>query len=1083
MNKKILLNLLVIIVMLLSIFTVAASAQPKSELAGPAAQERAPVPDKPGKPLGLLPVAQQAVDPPPPPQTSAVETMAANPPADQAAFSPKAALHFWNFEADNGGFAGSLDWEWGAYTWTGGTCDSANYPPPAAHSGVGMWGTVLNSCYNNLGNNTGYSTCVNGNPTDDSILTFTVDLTGITAPVELSWWEWYDLFMDWDWAQVYANGDVVFQHCGGGFVAPTEWARQAVDLTPYAGGPVTIEFHMMASTVVNHAGWYIDDVMVRATLDAWKEAPPFAEIGDIISYTIVISTPTLVDGMIMSDTLPAGVEYAGNLSWTHGLAWYSPTVNTVYWVYHALKASDTPAAQRLTVYDPAAVAERVDDAQASAQPAPQGLAQMWAYPAAVLWDNGPLVTHPGGGYNGADASVLQTALGLNTYGIGNQFLNGHRMADDFEITPLLGWQIDHITFFAYQTGVYSDPPTSTITGLYYQIWDGPPDSPSSTVVFGDLTTNRLLSTTWSNIYRVTDTAITNTQRPIMDNVAGAGVTLLPGDYWLDWTTDGLLTSGPWAPPISILGQITTGNALQYTTAWAAARDTGTNTQQGMPFIIEGTLAEPARVEITFDVTVTSACGEVIVNEGVVRLGSGFQPFTATTTVVGHPNIAVEPSALWAEVCPDATEPMTFTICNWGDCLLHWEIYETMPALALASSPFMPIKVTDHGSNPALSIISPPVKPMAVPPADSLLYDVLWDQPISVITQSAWVNQEFGDFSSYSSFLADDFVNTEPWLIQSIFVPGDGWSGFSTLMNATALTWQIYADSVITPGIPAGDPSGGGSPPVWTLTLPPNNPQVVITAGTPGGLPSNVQLNLAMPGVLPPGTWWLVFYPTMEYGSFGQYGRQPADTNNGYTGQFINPGGGFGYGTAWQDWNVLGSVGHDIAFRLEGTVAPIADVPWLSESPISGTLPVSDCQTVEATFDASGLLPGDYFANLLIVNNDPDTPGLTVPVTLTVAEAVSSSGFSWTPITPTVGAVVTFTASATGAAPIVYTWDFDGVIKTGALVTHSFASSDAYTVIMTASNDCGLQVVTHAVTVEPAQPTHKYIYLPIILKNS
>lgn len=26
----------------------------------------------------------------------------------------------------------------------------------------------------------------------------------------------------------------------------------------------------------------------------------------------------------------------------------------------------------------------------------------------VLWDNGPLVTHPGGGYNGNDASVVQT---------------------------------------------------------------------------------------------------------------------------------------------------------------------------------------------------------------------------------------------------------------------------------------------------------------------------------------------------------------------------------------------------------------------------------------------------------------------------------------------------------------------------------------------------------------------------------------------------------------------------------------------------------------------------------------------------
>ena len=56
---------------------------------------------------------------------------------------------------------------------------------------------------------------------------------------------------------------------------------------------------------------------------------------------------------------------------------------------------------------------------------------------------------------------------------------------------------------------------------------------------------------------------------------------------------------------------------------------------------------------------------------------------------------------------------------------------------------------------------------------------------------------------------------------------------------------------------------------------------------------------------------------MNYGSYGQFGRQSSDTANGYTGQFINPGGDFGYGTAWQVWTVLGSTQQDIAFRLEG----------------------------------------------------------------------------------------------------------------------------------------------------------------------
>ncbi|HSL19036.1 MAG TPA: hypothetical protein VLB51_14110 [Methylomirabilota bacterium] len=207
----------------------------------------------------------------------------------------------------------------------------------------------------------------------------------------------------------------------------------------------------------------------------------------------------------------------------------------------------------------------------------------WPAPEVVLYDNGPLVTHPAGGAGGADASALQTALGMNTLGAGHQFVNGYSMADDFTVTDAAGWQIDDITFFAYQT---NSTTTSTITGVYVQIWNGAPNA-GGTVVWGDLTTNRLQSTGWSNIYRVTDTTLTTTNRPVMASVATIGTTLAPGTYWVQWSTDGSLASGPWAPPITVLGQTTTGNALQYTTAWAAFTDTGTLTPQGMPFIING----------------------------------------------------------------------------------------------------------------------------------------------------------------------------------------------------------------------------------------------------------------------------------------------------------------------------------------------------------------------------------------------------------------------------------------------------------------------------------------------------------------
>ena len=228
------------------------------------------------------------------------------------------------------------------------------------------------------------------------------------------------------------------------------------------------------------------------------------------------------------------------------------------------------------------------DFKGSCCPAQAGVAAPrsdWHIDGVVLYDNGPLVTHPGGGAGGADASALQTALGMNTLGSGNQLSAGNRIADDFTVTGG-GWFIETVTFFGYQTGSST---TSTFNHLNLRIWNGPPNDAGSAVVFGDTTTNRLASSVWSNIYRAQDTTLTDSTRPIMANEVTVNTFLPAGTYWLDWQAGGTLASGPWAPPVSILGQTSTGNALQYTsTGWAALNDTGTLTPQGMPFIVEGT---------------------------------------------------------------------------------------------------------------------------------------------------------------------------------------------------------------------------------------------------------------------------------------------------------------------------------------------------------------------------------------------------------------------------------------------------------------------------------------------------------------
>jgi len=207
-----------------------------------------------------------------------------------------------------------------------------------------------------------------------------------------------------------------------------------------------------------------------------------------------------------------------------------------------------------------------------------------------LYNNGPLVNAAGTGAGGADESVLQVSLGLNSLGSGHQVAAQNWVADDFTITDPLGWDVSGFAFYAYQTGSTT---TSTMTAVHFIIYDGVPGDPGTSAVFGDAITDRLTVTSWSNIYRVTETTGGSTNRPIMENVCDASFHLDAGTYWVVWQTDGSLGSGPWAPPITITGQASTGNAMQSTDDglnWLPLDDGGHS--PGLPFIISGDVVAP-----------------------------------------------------------------------------------------------------------------------------------------------------------------------------------------------------------------------------------------------------------------------------------------------------------------------------------------------------------------------------------------------------------------------------------------------------------------------------------------------------------
>jgi hypothetical protein len=122
----------------------------------------------------------------------------------------------------------------------------------------------------------------------------------------------------------------------------------------------------------------------------------------------------------------------------------------------------------------------------------------------LLYSNGPYFNQAGT----PDLSIVENVtLGSIIFGAGHANSTGFRVADEWVLTDAV--DVSSIDFYAYQTGSTT---TSTIDFISLRIWDGDPSDPTSTVIYGDDTTNALSGTAWTGAYRVTEDAQTGTTR-------------------------------------------------------------------------------------------------------------------------------------------------------------------------------------------------------------------------------------------------------------------------------------------------------------------------------------------------------------------------------------------------------------------------------------------------------------------------------------------------------------------------------------------------------------------------------------------
>jgi hypothetical protein len=166
---------------------------------------------------------------------------------------------FQDFEANNGGFtAGGT-----AFTWAWGTPTSG---PGAAHSGAKLWATNLAGPYNNS--------------EDSSIVSGNIDLSAYTGKaIVVEWWQWVEVESgnDYIYADASKDGGATWVNFYSFTGFDTTWIQKSYTLdASYAVSNFQVRFRLTSDSVVNYAGFYVDDVGIGA-VDAVLPPPLFSE--------------------------------------------------------------------------------------------------------------------------------------------------------------------------------------------------------------------------------------------------------------------------------------------------------------------------------------------------------------------------------------------------------------------------------------------------------------------------------------------------------------------------------------------------------------------------------------------------------------------------------------------------------------------------------------------------------------------------------------------------------------------------------------------------------------------------------------
>lgn len=216
----------------------------------------------------------------------------------------------------------------------------------------------------------------------------------------------------------------------------------------------------------------------------------------------------------------------------------------------------------------------------------------------VIYTNGPVSTgviHEAtsttapAGYTWSELQIPGLNIGFSGF-YNNSSTSDYAIADDFVVPAGKVWNLTNVNFYGYQTN-YSGT-NSPIDAVRVRIWNGDPSSGTSTVVYGNMTTN-VYNATGSGeefVYRVTSE--TGTTRRIWRLSTTILTSLTAGTYWIEFQVHAISDTSAFIPPVTILDAPSnpSWNAKQRSDAtWAELVDGGTTYNKALPFQVIGSV--------------------------------------------------------------------------------------------------------------------------------------------------------------------------------------------------------------------------------------------------------------------------------------------------------------------------------------------------------------------------------------------------------------------------------------------------------------------------------------------------------------